>query len=260
MSQFVQVDLAERVATVRICRPDVHNAFNEQVIAELSAAISRVGSDDAVRAVVLASEGKSFSAGADLAWMRKMVHYTFDENVTDAMALASMLRGIRDCPKPVIARVHGAAFGGGVGLVAACDIAVAVSSATFCLSEVNLGIAPAVISPFLIERIGPAAARRYAMTAQRFDASEALRIGLISEVVESPDALDETIKKITDAIKQCGPAALAATKRTLERAWQLDMDAALPVMAEQIARLRASDEGQEGITAFLEKRKPSWIT
>lgn len=243
---------------MRMHRPDVHNAFNEQMIAELTEVFESLGPDDDVRVVVLAGEGKSFCAGADLNWMQKMVNFTFDENVADARALARMLQTIDDCPKPVIGRVHGAAFGGGVGLVAACDVAIALGRASFCLSEVKLGIAPAVIAPFLIARIGSSAARRYALSAERFAADEARRIGLVHEVVDTEDELDAAIAKFCEQFKRNGPKALAATKQILSEASRLDRDAALKQMVEHIARLRASAEGQEGLKAFLEKRDPNW--
>lgn len=259
MGELVQHVQLDGVATVRMHRPDVHNAFNELMIAELTRVFVDVGADDDVRVVVLAGEGKSFCAGADLNWMQKMVGYAFDENVADARALAAMLRAIADCPKPVIGRIHGAAFGGGVGLVAACDVAVALDRASFCLSEVKLGIAPAVIAPFLVGKIGLSAARRYALSAERFSADEARRIGLVHEVVDTESELDSVVAKMCERFKQGGPAALAATKEILSEAARLDRDTALERMAEHIARLRVSDEGQEGLTAFLEKRDAGWI-
>lgn len=244
---------------IRLTRPDLHNAFNEVVIAEITAAFEEAAGRGDVRAVVLAGEGKSFCAGADIAWMRRMVDYSFDENVADAMQMARMLRTIRECPKPVIARVHGAAIGGGVGLIAACDMAVATSAAVFCLSEVKLGIIPAVISPFVTEKIGPGAMRRYAITAERFDADEAKRIGLINEVCDTPEVMDAWIARVVRSIESNGPLAVGACKRVLSDVYGVDWDRVQQMTAERIATLRASDEGQEGLKSFLEKRKPRWI-
>jgi methylglutaconyl-CoA hydratase len=246
------------IASISLSRPDLHNAFNEVVIAELTAAFEKAGKDESVRVVVLAGEGKSFCAGADVNWMRKMVDYTVEENVADAMAMARMLRMIRECPKPVIARIHGAAIGGGVGLVAACDIAVAVESAVFSLSEVKLGIIPAVISPFVLEKIGPGQFRRYALTAERFGAQEAKRIGLVHEVVGSEAELDQRIGEIAETLKANGPKALAACKRVMTDVTGVMWDKVQDLTARRIAELRVSDEGQEGLKAFLEKRKPKW--
>jgi methylglutaconyl-CoA hydratase len=259
MTTFIRTSATDRVTTITLARPELHNAFNEVVIAELTQAFEAVGGDDAVRTVVLAGEGKSFCAGADIAWMKRMVDYSFDENVADARAMSDMLRTIRECPKPVIARIHGACIGGGVGLAAACDMAVAVRGAVFCLSEVKLGIVPAVISPFVMEKIGPGAMRRYALTAERFDADEARRIGLISEVVESAADLDAWIAKIAELIAGNGPQALAACKQVLRDVQATaDWDEKQTITSRCIAERRASAEGQEGLKAFLEKRKAAW--
>ncbi len=188
-----------------------------------------------------------------------MVGYSDEENVADAERLAQMLRTIRDCPKPTIARVHGAVFGGGVGLVAACDVAVAMEAAVFCLSEVKLGIAPAVIMPFLIEKLSPSFVQRYALTAERFDGAEGYRAGLVSETVETVDALDVAVDRIVEAIRSTGPCAVAACKQIISEVRDASFDVALASMTERIARLRASDEGQEGLKAFLEKRTPNWL-
>jgi methylglutaconyl-CoA hydratase len=190
--------------------------------------------------------------------MKRMVGYTFEENVADANLLARMLRTIRDCPRPIIARVHGAAIGGGVGLAAACDIAAALGSAVFSLSEVRLGIIPAVISPFVMEKIGPGHFRRYALTAERFDAREAHRIGLISQVAESEAELDAWIRQTCDSLLANGPQALSACKQVLTEVAGLAWDQVQAKTAQRIAQIRVSSEGQEGLRAFLEKRKPSW--
>ncbi|GJM23612.1 MAG: enoyl-CoA hydratase [Phycisphaerae bacterium] len=258
MKVFVEQLISDHVGYVQMRRPDLHNAFNENVIEQLADAFHELGNRDDVRAIVLSGEGKSFCAGADLNWMQKMVDYTFDENVADAGQLASMLNTIRCCPKPTIARVHGAVFGGGIGLVAACDVAVALERAVFCLSEVKLGIAPAIIMPFLTEKMQPSAVQRYALTAERFGGDEAKRVGLVAETVESADGLDEEIGRIVEAIKETGPCAVAACKAIIRGSRGGDFDEALASMTKQIAKLRASDEGQEGLKAFLEKRNPNW--
>jgi len=259
MAEFVQRSDRKSVATISINRPELHNAFNEVVIEELTQSLLEVGGDENIRVVVLASEGKSFSAGADIHWMKRMVDYSLEENVRDANMMALMLRTIRECSKPVIARIHGATFGGGVGIAAACDMAVAIESAIFCLSEVRLGILPAVISPFVIEKIGPGAARRYALTAERFDAVEAKRIGLINEVVVSVDELDAWIEKISTALIANGPKAVAACKGVLSDVAGTPWDQVQALTTKRIAELRISEEGQDGLKAFLEKRNPSWV-
>ncbi len=259
MGELVRDSIKDRVATVTLSRPELHNAFNEKVMEELAEAFTRLGSEPQTRLIVLAGEGKSFCAGADINWMKKMVDYSFDENVEDATVMARMLTTIRDCPKPVIARIHGATIGGGVGLVGACDMAVAVKDAMFCLSEVRLGLVPAVISPFVMEKIGLGHARRYALTAERFDAAEARRIGLISEVVDSVEALDAWIAMIAESIRASGPEAVGHCKAILRTASGSDPAAVEAATTRTIAERRASDEGQEGLKAFLEKRKPNWI-
>lgn len=260
MSEFVSHVTRDGVAHVTLNRPDLHNAFNEVVIREMHRNFDDIGRDDSVRAVVLRTEGKSFCAGADLNWMKRMVGYSIDENIADAMTMANMLRAIRDCPKPTIARVHGATYGGGVGLVAACDMAVALEGAVFCLSEVKLGILPAVISSFVLEKTGPAHFRRYAMTAERFNGVEARRIGLVSETALTSEEMDETIGELADAIKANGPLAVAACKSVITEVLGFDWDAALQKTARRIAERRVSEEGQDGMMAFLEKRKPKWMT
>lgn len=248
------------VARVTLNRPDLHNAFNEVMIAEITEAFVELGEREDVRVIVLAGEGKSFSAGGDINWMRKMVNYTLDENVRDADAMAAMLRAIRECPKPVMARVHGNAYGGGVGLTAACDLAVAVESAVFCLSEVKLGIVPAVISPYVMEKIGPGQMRRYGLTAERFDAAEARRIGLVHEVFPTATEMDRWIEQVCEMLKSNGPKALAAAKRILTEVAGVPWDEVQERTTRTIAELRASPEGQEGLKAFLEKRPPNWLT
>ncbi|MCO6438034.1 MAG: enoyl-CoA hydratase/isomerase family protein [Phycisphaerae bacterium] len=258
MSTYVNSQTRQAKTTITLSRPDLHNAFNEVVIDEVTEAFHKAGEDDTVRVVVLAAEGKSFCAGADVNWMKRMVDYSVDENLADAAGMANMLRTIRDCPKPVIARVHGAAIGGGVGLVTACDMAVALESAVFALTEVKLGIVPAVISPFVIEKIGPGHARRYALTSERFSAAEAKRIGLISEVVGTEQELDQWISDVTKALAANGPKALAACKKILTEVAGVSWDQVQSRTVQRIADIRVSSEGQEGLKAFLEKRKPNW--
>lgn len=248
------------VAFGTLLRPDLHNAFNEVMIAEITEAFRKLGKRDDVRVIVLSGEGKSFSAGGDIHWMKKMVDYTFEENVKDADAMATMLRTIRECPKPVIARIHGAAIGGGVGLTAACDIAVAVESAVFCLSEVKLGIVPAVISPYVMEKIGPGQMRRYGLTAEKFSAAEARRIGLIHEVFATEADMDAWIAQTCDLLKSNGPNALAAAKQIFSEVSGVLWDKVQERTTRTIAELRASPEGQEGLKAYLEKRPPNWVS
>ncbi len=258
MGEFIRTTIASNVARVVLTRPDLHNAFNEIVIAEITEAFRQMSADPSVRVIVLAGEGKSFCAGADVNWMRRMVGYSVEENVADANLLANMLRTIRECPKPVLARIHGAALGGGVGLTAACDIAVALSSAVFSLSEVKLGIIPAVISPFVIEKIGMSHARRYGLTAERFDANEAKRIGLVHEVVDTVEAMDTAIARLCETLIANGPEALAACKRVLSDVGGVGWDEVQALTTKRIAERRVSPEGQEGLKSFLEKRAPRW--
>jgi methylglutaconyl-CoA hydratase len=247
-----------RVATVTLRRPEVHNAFNAEMVRELTDAFAEVGASPETRLVVLAAEGKSFCAGADLNWMRAMVDYGFEENVADANGLARMLRTIHDCPKPIICRIQGAAFGGGVGLAAVCDLAVAVEAAVFCFSEVKLGLVPAVISPFVFRKVHPGFARRYFLTAEAFPAAEAHRIGLIAEVAPDVTALDAVVERWAEQLAANGPEALAACKQLIDDVTGPDWDEVLALTARRIAERRASAEGQEGMKAFLEKRPPAW--
>jgi len=258
MGEFVSVACKGSVATVVLNRPDLHNAFNEIVMRDLTEAFATTGSRGDVRSLILRSEGKSFCAGADVHWMKRMVDYSFEENVQDANLLATMLRTIRECPKPVVARIHGAAIGGGVGLTAACDMAVALESAVFCLSEVKLGIIPAVISPFVLEKIGMSSMRRYALTAERFNAAEAKRIGLIHEVCATTESMDAWIDERCKEISANGPQALSACKQMLREVSSADWDRLQDITTRRIAERRISPEGQEGLKSFLEKRSPRW--
>ncbi|SEH58679.1 enoyl-CoA hydratase-related protein [Magnetospirillum fulvum] len=246
------------VAIVTLARPEVHNAFNERMIADLSSALSALGKDKTVRAVVLAADGASFSAGADLDWMRRSAAYAPAENLADAEGLAELMRVLNSLPKPTIARVQGAALGGGVGLVACCDIAIAVDSAVFCLSEVRLGLIPAVISPYVIAAIGARAARRWFLTAERFVAAEALRLGLLHRVVEADD-LDPAIEEMLAALLAGAPEAQAAAKDLIFAVSDRPVSPALIAdTTRRIAERRAGAEGREGIAAFLNKRPPVW--
>ena len=246
-------------ATITLNRPDVRNAFNEITIAEIKQAFSELGDDAALRAIVLAANGPAFCAGADLNWMKKMAGYTHAENHADALQLADMLRTIYLCPKPVVARVQGDCYAGGMGLVAACDIVVAVEQANFCLSEVKLGLIPATISPYVIKAMGEQAARRYFLTAERFGAQEALRIGFVHEVV-SMETLDARVAEIVKALVNNSPNAVQQAKVLVrDVTGQPVNDALLADTAERIAQIRASDQGREGVASFLEKRKPAWL-
>lgn len=246
-------------ARVTLNRPEVRNAFNEALIAEVTAAFNELGQRGDLRAIVLAAEGKAFCAGADLNWMKAMAGYSWEENHADATRLADMLWAIYSCPVPVIARVQGDVYAGGVGLVACADIVVAVDAAGFCLSEAKLGLLPATIGPYVVKALGEQASRRYFVTAERFPADEAKRLGLVHEVVTA-DALDAKVDEITAAIAANGPAAVRACKRLVKDV------AGRPVTPElrddtarRIADIRASAEGREGVQSFLNKSKPSWL-
>jgi methylglutaconyl-CoA hydratase len=255
----LDVSVTDKVATITLNRPDVRNAFNETTIAELAMAFDEVGRNELVRAVVLAANGPAYCAGADLNWMKKMAGYSHAENNADAMQLADMLRTIYLCPKPVVARVQGDCYAGGMGLVSACDIVVAVEEANFCLSEVKLGLIPATISPYVIKAMGEQAARRYFLTAERFSAQEARRIGLAHEVVGAGE-LDATVAGIVKALVSNSPNAVAQAKKLVREVVGAPVtDALLADTAERIAGIRASSEGREGVASFLEKRKPSWL-
>lgn len=252
------IDTRDGVRFITLNRGERHNAFDDALIAELTEAFLAADRPD-IRAVVLDSTGKSFSAGADLDWMRRMADYSRDQNLTDAKALARLMQVIDDCPKPTIAVVQGAAYGGGVGLVACCDLVVAAEGASFCLSEVKLGIIPAVISPYVVRAIGGRAARRYFTTAEVFGAAKAAALGLVHEVVPA-EGLAEMRDRWIKQIKGNGPKAMAAAKVLAREATERELGDELRLWtAGQIADIRASDEGREGIRAFLEKRKPEWV-
>ncbi len=259
-SDAIRLEISGGVARITMARPEKHNAFDDVLIADLTDAFERAGTDDAVRVVVLEAEGKSFSAGADLGWMERMADYSEAENLADARKLAHMVRVLNELPRPTIARVQGAAFGGGVGLVAACDIALASHAASFCLSEARLGLIPSVISPYVVEAIGARAARRYFQTAERFDAEQAQALGLVHEVVPR-ERLDSRLAELVGHLLDNGPAAMAASKELIRRVASGPVDDAMVEdTARRIADIRATAEGREGLRAFLEKRGPKWRT
>ena len=255
----LDITVTDKVATITLNRPDVRNAFNEASIADLTMAFDEAGQDADIRAIVLAANGTAFCAGADLNWMKKMAGYSQLENEADAMRLAEMLRTIYFSPKPVIAKVQGDCYAGGMGLVAACDIVVASDAANFCLSEVKLGLIPATISPYVIKAMGDQASRRYFLTAERFDAREAHRLGLAHEVVPV-EQLDAKVAEIVKALVHNSPNAVREAKKLVRDVAGLPIDDVLLAdTAGRIANIRASSEGKEGVASFLEKRKPSWL-
>lgn len=257
--------IRNHVATITLTRADMRNAFNDEVIEDLSQAFTELGQQPDVRAIVLAAEGKAFCAGADLNWMRKMADYSHAENMADAAKLADMLHVIYTCPKPTVARIQGDVYAGGMGLVAACDMAVAVETAHFCLSEVKLGLIPATISPYVIRAMGARASHRYFLTAERFNAQEALRLGFVHALVAQTesatnDALDQQVADITNALVQAGPHAVKAAKQlVLDVAEQAITPALITHTVDEIAQIRASEEGKEGVQSFLQKRKANWL-
>ena len=260
MTSRLSITDQDRVRRIALNRPEVHNAFDDALIAELTAAIDDAGRDDGVRAIVLTGEGESFSAGADLNWMRSMAQASEDENREDSLRLARLMRRLQFCPKPTIARVNGAAFGGGVGLIACCDVAIGVEGAKFGLTEVKLGLVPAVISPYVIAAIGLRQARRLFLTGEFFDAAAAQRIGLLHEMVPR-EQLDDAVQRVLGFLAKAGPQAQAEAKTLALGMAGLDEVAAERIDGENaalIARLRVSAEGQEGLGAFLAKRAPDW--
>ncbi|MGN6235577.1 enoyl-CoA hydratase-related protein [Dyella sp.] len=261
MTSRLSIADQDRVRRIALNRPEVHNAFDDALIAELTAAIEDAGRDDHVRAIVLTGEGESFSAGADLNWMRSMAQASEQQNHDDSTRLARLMRRLQFCPKPTIARVNGAAFGGGVGLIACCDIAIGVEGAKFGLTEVKLGLVPAVISPYVITAIGLRQARRLFLTGEFFDAAAAARIGLLHEAVPR-EQLDEAVQRVLGFLGKAGPVAQAEAKTLALGMAGLDESAAERIDEENaalIARLRVSAEGQEGLGAFLGKRAAAWV-
>jgi methylglutaconyl-CoA hydratase len=247
------------IATLTMNRPELHNAFDDRLIADLTSALKDLESNDRVRVLLLTGSGRSFSAGADLNWMRRMADYTWDDNLRDALGLGELMQTLNRLAKPTIALVQGAAYGGGVGLVACCDIAIAASRAAFCLSEVKLGLIPAVIAPYVAAAIGARACRRYFLTAEPFTADEAHRLGLVHEVV-AEEALQSRGRELAALLLNNGPQAMAAAKDLITRVTDRPLDAGLIAeTAGRIADRRASAEGREGLAAFLEKRTPGWV-
>jgi methylglutaconyl-CoA hydratase len=256
---MLKLDIHKNVAFVVLDRPDIHNAFNDELVKAVTDTFTELGGRPEVRVIVLAGSGKSFCAGADLNWMKRMVHYTHEENLADARAIGQMYLAIAKCPKPVIARVHGAALGGGAGLVAACDIGVAIESVQFGFTEVKLGIIPAIISPFVIARIGPGRAREFFITGERFLAPVAMNIGLIQHVVSHEQALDPLIDSKISQILTSAPAAIAAAKDLIFGVTARNLESSLDFAAEATAQARAGTEGQAGMQAYLDHQKPPWI-
>jgi methylglutaconyl-CoA hydratase len=257
--QAVQLDIADGIATIWMNRPDRHNAFDETLIAELDDAFRRLDDDPHTRVIVLGGRGKSFSAGADLNWMRRAAGYTVEENLRDARALAATLRSIDRAHKPTIARIHGAALGGGTGLACACNVAIATTEASFATTEVKFGIVPATIGPYVVRAIGERNAYRYFLTAERFDANEARRIGMVHEVC-APDDLDGRVHAIASSLLVGGPRAQFAAKQLIRTLAHCAVDeVVIEETAQCIANLRATPEAKEGIAAFLEKRPPGWL-
>lgn len=249
---------ARGVASVTLNRPEIHNAFNDQVIADLTAIFRQLGADPAVRVVTLRGNGKSFSAGGDLNWMKRMAGYDRAENLADAMGLATMLRTLNELPKPTLAIIHGHCFAGAVGLVAACDIAIAADPVQFALTEVRLGLIPATIGPYVVAAMGARACRRYFLTAERFGVQEAHRLGLVHEVVGLDD-LDAAAERCIDNLLAGGPAALSAAKALIRVVDGPVTDAMVADTAARIADARSGAEGREGLASFFDKRKPGWV-
>jgi methylglutaconyl-CoA hydratase len=246
------------VAQLRLARPEVHNALDDQLIDELTRAAQELGSDAGVRVVILSGEGKSFCAGADIGWMKRVVGYTPEENQADSHRLATMLRALDRMPKPLVARVHGVALGGGTGLISACDLVVASSETRFAFSEVRLGILPAVISPFVLRRVGEGVGRALFLTGERFGAERALAIGLVDRVCER-DALDQQLQEVVDHLLKGGPQAQAAIKELVPEVSGKTPEEAANLTVDANVKARTSPEGQDGLGAFLEKRRPSWL-
>lgn len=258
-AEAVDLRIEGNVARLVLNRPEVHNAFDDRLIATLTARLRELDADAQVRVMVLAANGRSFSAGADLNWMKRMAGYSEAENLRDAVGLADLMHTLSTMGKPTIARVQGPAYGGGVGLVACCDIAVGTPEASFSLSEVRLGLIPAVISPHVVAAIGERQARRYFLTAERFDAAQAHRIGLLHEVVDAAQ-LDAKVEEMVGQLLKGGPKSQTAAKRLIEAVVNRPIDRALVEdTAERIARIRVTPEGREGVAAFLDKRAPGWV-
>ena len=255
----LHLSIDQAVATVTLNRPEVRNAFNAELIADITPTFNDLGRRQDIRCIVLAANGPAFCAGADLNWMRSMADYTHEQNLADAAQLADMMQTIYECPKPTIACIQGDVYAGGMGLVAACDIAVSVDTANFCLSEVKLGLLPSTISPYVIRAMGARAAHRYFLTAEKFTAAEALRIGFVHEVV-AVDALQAKVDELSVALCNAGPVAVKLCKKLLQDVAGKDITPALiELTVASIADVRVSAEGREGLQSFLQKRKPNWL-
>ena len=258
MAEPLLVETRGAIATLTLNRPEIRNAFDDTQIERLTRALREAEADARVRVVVIAGNGPAFCAGADLNWMKRMAGYSYEQNLADATALADMLKTLDRMTKPTVARVHGPAFAGGTGLVAACDIAIGSPEARFCLSEAKLGLSPATISPYVVRAMGARMARRYFLTAEVFDAQEAYRIGLLSALVPAGE-LDTALAGVVQLLRAGGPQALAKIKDLIRAVSAAGIDDALIAdTARRIAEIRVTDEGREGIASFLEKRKPSW--
>lgn len=258
-TNFVLCDIENGVARVTLNRPDKFNAFDDAIIATLSATFQRLAADPSVRAMVLAGTGKHFSAGGDLNWMRRMADYSYEDNLKDAKALAAMLKTLNEMPVPTIARVNGLAFAGAVGLLSCCDIVVAEQRSAFCISEVKIGLIPATIAPYVIDAIGGRAARRYFQTAERFSVQTAQQLGLVNEIVEAEEDLDECISNLLESVLLNSPQALCEAKRLIRDVASREKTAELiDDTSARIAAIRVSEEGQEGLAAFFEKRPARW--
>ena len=254
----VKYEIDDRVARVTFNRPEIHNAFNATVITEMQQVFNEIEKDDNIRVVVLTGAGKSFCAGADLNWMRSVVNQSFEQNLAESNALAELFNSMYSCKRPIIGRINGAAIGGGTGFVAVCDIAIAARSAVFSFSEVKIGVVPACIGPYVIKKIGEGKTRELFITGERMNAERAHEVGLVNRVVDD-DQLDSEVDKLIKFILSSGPEAVAMAKRLIGEVPAMTPEQFKPYTAEMIARLRLSDEGQEGMDAFLNKRKPRWV-
>lgn len=255
--ETIEIQKENNVATIFLNRPDVHNAMNEKLMKELTTCFHELGKDDSIRTIILTGKGKSFCAGADLNWMKSMAKYSKEENINDSRLLLNLYEAIYKCPKPVIGRVNGHAFGGGIGLFAVCDIIIAVPDCKFAFSEVKLGIIPAVISTYIVRKIGLSNMRRLFLTGERFNSEYAKEIGLIDYVI-TPEELDEKIKNYIELLQSSGPIAIVEVKKLIDSCENMDREKYKEHTVEKISELRVSKEGQEGINAFLEKRKSKW--
>ena len=253
----ISYSLDNKIAKINLARPEVHNAFNEVMIAELTHVFSRISQDDSARVVVLTGNGESFCAGADLNWMKKMINFSYQQNLEDSLKLAELFYLMYSLPKPIIARINGTAIGGGTGLVAVCDIAIAAEKARFSLSEVKLGLVPACISPYVIRKVGEGRCREFFLTGERLTANRALELGLVNQVVPL-EGLDQAVEEKVKQLISSGPKAIAMCKELLKNVPGMSFDEAKTYTADMIASMRIGDEGQEGMNAFLEKRKPKW--